>query len=758
MGGRPDGQVGEVQGVVTGLRGLCSGLGPHLHGFVLHLFLVELSEAVACGPRGPFHPPAQSPGPEHHSWVVGPEPPHSPWSRAPREQEPLSGDSTASSIPGERATVPGELGLAAGPSRTPTSTGGFHPSEPRHHRSKPLPALMLLTTQVSGPRTTRFSFGERDSLSDLSSRAFRVGCSFGVLAPRRGALGVTFPPRSSAQLSRLISGTKPRCCRGKVDGEARMSRLGGWDPPRESGFLRGLRGLPPGGDHAGKRSSAQLPAEGPHLRPGEGRTLASTFLCGLSRHPGPEGDGTKKDQLRVTPPPGGPPARTRRPEEAALCRPRAAAPGSGAEIPADGGPAGAARTLGLLPISLQLTSRVTPLRPAFSDLPVSKSALEVEPPESVVAVPVGGSRELTCRLACAGPGAAPVQWRGLDTTLGAVQTGAGISVLSVRNASLAAAGTRVCVGSCGNLTFQRTVRLLVFAFPDQLTVSPGALVAGSAQEVACTAHNVSPASSDTLSLSLLLGGQELEGVQALGQDVEEEAQDGEDSLFRVTERWLLPPLGTLAPLTLHCQATMTLPGLELNHSRPIPVLHSLTSREPPIVTSPEATPEQGSTHSPSSPGPESGNSSTRPCRPVIRRLTTPRGLELLCEVVCSPGVAVHWTQAPGGLEAYNRREAGARAWLSVPWAECNPEGWFQCCLDPGGQVASLYLVPEICSPASSAALWTGSVALGLLLLVFLAYRLWKCCRPATDHHAHQLLWAPCPACTGLGGRDSGDHF
>ncbi|XP_058393750.1 mucosal addressin cell adhesion molecule 1 [Diceros bicornis minor] len=417
-----------------------------------------------------------------------------------------------------------------------------------------------------------------------------------------------------------------------------------------------------------------------------------------------------------------------------------------------------------------------------------RGALEVEPPESVVAVPVGGWRELTCRLACAGPGAAPVQWRGLDTTLGAVQTGAGISVLSVRNASLAAAGTRVCVGSCGNLTFQRTVQLLVFAFPDQLTVSPGALVAGSAQEVACTAHNVSPASSDTLSLSLLLGGQELEGVQALGRDVEEEAQDGEDSLFRVTERWLLPPLGTLAPLTLHCQATMTLPGLELNHSRPIPVLHSLTSREPPIVTSPEATPKQGSTHSPSSPGPESpgseslrptsrgptsphptgpgprsrgptpGNSSTRPCRPVIRRLTTPGGLELLCEVVCSSGVAVHWTQAPGGLEAYNRREAGARAWLSVPWAECNPEGWFQCCLDPGGQVASLYLVPEICSPASSAALCMGSVALGLLLLVFLAYRLWKCCRPATDHHAHQLLWAPCPACTGLSGRDSGGHF
>lgn len=89
----------------------------------------------------------------------------------------------------------------------------------------------------------------------------------------------------------------------------------------------------------------------------------------------------------------------------------------------------------------------------------------MEPPELVVAVEVGGSQQLTCRVACADPAAASVQWRGLDTSLGAVQSGAGSSVLSVRNASLAAAGIRVCVGSCGNSTFQRTVELLVFCEP-----------------------------------------------------------------------------------------------------------------------------------------------------------------------------------------------------------------------------------------------------------------------------------------------------
>lgn len=89
----------------------------------------------------------------------------------------------------------------------------------------------------------------------------------------------------------------------------------------------------------------------------------------------------------------------------------------------------------------------------------------MEPREPVVAVALGGSRQLTCRLACAGHRAASVQWRGLDTSLGAVQSGAGSSVLSVQNASLSAAGTRVCVGSCGNLTFQQKVQLLVFGEP-----------------------------------------------------------------------------------------------------------------------------------------------------------------------------------------------------------------------------------------------------------------------------------------------------
>lgn len=94
-------------------------------------------------------------------------------------------------------------------------------------------------------------------------------------------------------------------------------------------------------------------------------------------------------------------------------------------------------------------------------------------------------------------------------------------------------------------------------------------MAGPDQEVSCTAYNVTPADPDTLSMSLLLGDQELEGVEAL-RDVTEEPQEGEGPLFQVTQRWLLPTLGTPTPPSLHCQATMRLPGLELSRRRPIP--------------------------------------------------------------------------------------------------------------------------------------------------------------------------------------------
>ncbi len=49
---------GTAQGVVTGIRGLCTGLGPALFGFVFYLFHVDLNLNVGDdGIRPPFPAP-----------------------------------------------------------------------------------------------------------------------------------------------------------------------------------------------------------------------------------------------------------------------------------------------------------------------------------------------------------------------------------------------------------------------------------------------------------------------------------------------------------------------------------------------------------------------------------------------------------------------------------------------------------------------------------------------------------------------------
>lgn len=43
---------GVVQGMITGIRGLCNGLGPALYGFVFYLFHVELNEMAEVETMG----------------------------------------------------------------------------------------------------------------------------------------------------------------------------------------------------------------------------------------------------------------------------------------------------------------------------------------------------------------------------------------------------------------------------------------------------------------------------------------------------------------------------------------------------------------------------------------------------------------------------------------------------------------------------------------------------------------------------------
>jgi hypothetical protein len=39
---------GLVQGMITGIRGLCNGLGPAMFGLIFYLFNVDLNEKVSC--------------------------------------------------------------------------------------------------------------------------------------------------------------------------------------------------------------------------------------------------------------------------------------------------------------------------------------------------------------------------------------------------------------------------------------------------------------------------------------------------------------------------------------------------------------------------------------------------------------------------------------------------------------------------------------------------------------------------------------
>ncbi|CAH2293174.1 hippocampus abundant transcript 1 -like [Pelobates cultripes] len=67
----PD-QQGVVQGMVTGIRGLCNGLGPALYGFVFYLFHVELNEMADVEPADKTHKANMANPSDERSIIPGP--------------------------------------------------------------------------------------------------------------------------------------------------------------------------------------------------------------------------------------------------------------------------------------------------------------------------------------------------------------------------------------------------------------------------------------------------------------------------------------------------------------------------------------------------------------------------------------------------------------------------------------------------------------------------------------------------------------
>ncbi|XP_020864448.2 LOW QUALITY PROTEIN: mucosal addressin cell adhesion molecule 1 [Phascolarctos cinereus] len=384
-----------------------------------------------------------------------------------------------------------------------------------------------------------------------------------------------------------------------------------------------------------------------------------------------------------------------------------------------------------------------------------ENPLRVEPKRPVVQA--GGSIQLRCSLACPQKEAV-VQWKGLDTSLGHVSSGPGLSILTIPKATLSMAGVKVCASTCQGSTYQNTVELLVYAFPDKVEVSPSTLVPGQGATLVCSAREVFP--YESLTFTWYRGDEKLEGLQSLDGDVglEQEAESREElEVYWVTERWALPAeLVTPGP-ELRCVVEMKLERQVFTHSQAITVISRMLSPEPSTPLPPQTTvglallSSEASTvtgYSSSIPdttvsslsldpgsslSPTSKPSSGSPCLPKIFPSRVPGinggTLELTCQADCDPGASVHWIQAPGRLEDYQRQEAGAQATLILlhpgPWNR----GSYMCQLEPGGQKESYYLdkpvLPDVDNPDNSAALWTGGCILGFILVTSVSYRLWK---------------------------------
>lgn len=71
----------------------------------------------------------------------------------------------------------------------------------------------------------------------------------------------------------------------------------------------------------------------------------------------------------------------------------------------------------------------------------------------------GDAVQLNCSLACPG---GTVQWKGLDTNLGSIDTLLTHSILKISSVRVATEGIKICQGTCGENSYQNTAVLKVY--------------------------------------------------------------------------------------------------------------------------------------------------------------------------------------------------------------------------------------------------------------------------------------------------------
>uniref|UniRef100_G1MVQ4 Mucosal vascular addressin cell adhesion molecule 1 n=1 Tax=Meleagris gallopavo TaxID=9103 RepID=G1MVQ4_MELGA len=114
--------------------------------------------------------------------------------------------------------------------------------------------------------------------------------------------------------------------------------------------------------------------------------------------------------------------------------------------------------------------------------------LVVVPKEPVVQY--GDAVQLNCSLPCPG---GTVQWKGLDTNLGSIDTFLTHSILKISNVKLATEGVKICQGTCGDSSYQNTAILKVYSLPEVLQLNVDqALIPGQPSTLHCSALHVYP--------------------------------------------------------------------------------------------------------------------------------------------------------------------------------------------------------------------------------------------------------------------------
>lgn len=71
----------------------------------------------------------------------------------------------------------------------------------------------------------------------------------------------------------------------------------------------------------------------------------------------------------------------------------------------------------------------------------------------------GDAVQLNCSLPCPD---GTVQWKGLDTNLGSIDTFLTHSILKISSVEVATEGIKICVGTCGDISYQETANLKVY--------------------------------------------------------------------------------------------------------------------------------------------------------------------------------------------------------------------------------------------------------------------------------------------------------